>query len=293
MKPMLRLAALMLALCACGAHAAAVDAPFLWKVQGPKATHYLMGSVHLLPASAYPLPAALDAAYAQTRGLVLETDPVALEAPQLQAQMLQSGLSKAGLGKEIDAALYTRVRERAQKNELPPSVCDRFKAWLCGLTLTLVEFQRSGMDPALGLDLHFHQRALTDGRAVSWLETPESQLAVFAGMDAAMSAQFLASSLDDLAEPGWRPEAMVEMWRDNDTAKLGGLIDDTREEFPDTYARLLGDRNRAWVDALVEKLNGATPQLVVVGAGHLVGKGSVLELLKARGFEPQTVAAGP
>ncbi|TDU28639.1 hypothetical protein DFR24_3014 [Panacagrimonas perspica] len=291
MMPVLRLVALMLALCAGGAQAAAVDAPFLWKVQGPKAVHYLMGSVHLLPASAYPLPPALDAAYAQTRALVLETDPGSLETPQMQTQMLQAGLSAGGLGKEIDAALYARVREQAQKSELPTSACDRFKAWLCGLTLTLVEFQRSGMNPELGLDLHFHHRAQADGRAVSWLETPESQLAVFAGMTAAMSAEFLASSLDDLSEPGWRPESMVDMWRDNDTAKLGGLIDDTRKEFPDTYARLLGDRNRAWVDTLVEKLNGATPQLVVVGAGHLVGKGSVVELLKARGFAAEAMAA--
>lgn len=292
MIPMLRLVALMLALCAGGAQSAAVDAPFLWKVQGPKATHYLMGSVHLLPASAYPLPAALDAAYTQTRGLVLETDPVALEAPQMQAQMLQSGLSANGLSKDIDTALYARVREQAQKSGLPTSACDRFKAWLCGLTLTLVELQRSGMNPELGLDLHFHHRAQDDGRSVSWLETPESQLAVFTDMTPAMSAQFLASSLDDLNEPGWRPEAMVDMWRSNDTAKLGGLIDDTREEFPDTYARLLGDRNRAWVGTLVEKLNGATPQLVVVGAGHLVGKGSVVELLKAQGFEPVAIG-GP
>jgi uncharacterized protein YbaP (TraB family) len=292
MTPMQWLAALMLALCAGGAQAAAVDAPFLWKVQGPKATHYLMGSVHLLPASAYPLPAALDEAYAQTRALVLETDPVALEAPQMQAQMLQSGLSASGLTKEIDATLYARVREQAQKSELPPSACDRFKAWLCGLTLTLVEFQRSGLDPEQGLDLHFHHRAQADGRSVSWLETPESQLAVFSDMTTAMSAQFLASSLDDLSEPGWRPEAMVDMWRSNDTAKLGALIDDTREEFPETSARLIGDRNRAWVGTLVQKLNGATPQLVVVGAGHLVGKGSVVELLKARGFEPEAIG-GP
>lgn len=281
---------LMLALCAGSASAASIDAPFLWKVQGPNAVHYLMGSVHLLPASAYPLPAALDVAFAQTRALVLETDPASLESPQTQAQMLQSGLSDAGLDREIDRTLYARTRQRAQRSELPPTACDRYKAWLCALTLTLVEFQRSGMDPEKGLDRHFHQRALADGRAVSWLETPESQLAVFTGMDAAMSAQFLASALDDLSEPDWQPEAMVKMWRDNNTVKLGRLIDQTRREFPDTHARLIGNRNRAWIDPLVRKLNGTTPQLVVVGAAHLVGKGNVLELLEQHGFVPEPVA---
>ena len=36
---------------------AAGDAPFLWQVKGAKTTHYLMGSMHLLPASAQPLAA--------------------------------------------------------------------------------------------------------------------------------------------------------------------------------------------------------------------------------------------
>lgn len=285
-----RFAVLLLAACTGGGQAADADAPFLWRVQGPEVTHYLLGSVHLLPAAVYPLPPALEAAYAQTRALVLETDPAAFEVPAAQARMIDAGLSRRGLSKEIGPALYARVRERAQSSELPAATCDRFKAWLCALTLTLFEFQRSGMDPELGLDRHFHQLALADRRPVTWLETPESQLDLFADMDAGMSEQFLASALDDLSEPEWQPQAMVKMWRDNDTAKLGGLIDDTREEFPQTHDRMLGSRNRGWIEALVRKFGGTTPQLVVVGAAHLVGKGSVVELLEARGIELRPVA---
>ena len=288
----LRAAALLLfGIFGCTASAGATDAPFLWKVQGPRATHYLLGSVHMLPASAYPLPPALDAAYAQTRGLVLETDPAALEAPQTQASMIESGSSEGGLRGEIEPALYARMRQQAQASGLPAAACDRFKAWLCALTLTLFEFQRSGMDPALGLDRHFHQRALADRREVGWLETPGSQLDLFAGMDPAMSRQFLASALDDLADPQWRPQAMVRMWRGNDVATLGRLIDEAREDYPETHERLLARRNRAWIGPLVGKLEGATPQLVVVGAAHLAGQANVLDLLAARGMQPIPVAA--
>ena len=36
-----------------------VPAPFLWEVHSGGTTHYLLGSVHLLPQAAHPLPAGL------------------------------------------------------------------------------------------------------------------------------------------------------------------------------------------------------------------------------------------
>lgn len=285
----LALALLLYALLATRVQAAS-DAPFLWKVEGPKATHYLLGSVHLLPESVYPLPAALDAAYTQTAALVLETDPAALSAPETQKQMLDAGLAKDGLAKQITPELLARVRRHAESAGLPPELCDRFKPWFCALTLGVFEFQRAGMDPGFGLDQHFHRRAITDRRTVTWLEEPQAQLALFSGMNASMAEQFLASSLDDLARPELRPDALVKLWQDNDTARLAALIDANRDDFPETHARLLVDRNRAWIDVLAEKFSGNTPQLVVVGAAHLVGEDSVVALLAARGFTPRAVA---
>src|SRR3546814_9138278 len=46
--------------------ATASPAPFLWKITVGPVTHYLLGSVHLLPESVQPLPAALDKAYGRS-----------------------------------------------------------------------------------------------------------------------------------------------------------------------------------------------------------------------------------
>lgn len=283
----------LLLILASATHAADEDAPFLWKVQSGGMTHYLLGSMHLMPGSAYPLPASIERAYAQTRGLVLETDPAALEAPELQARMVDAGVTGRGLIREIDAALYARVRRQAEASDLPPTVCDRFKAWFCALSLTLYEFQRAGMEPRFGIDQHFYRRALADKRPVSWLEEADTQFRLFSNMDVAMSAQFLASSLDDLQEEQWSPEALMAVWRSNDSPALAALLATTKIEFPQTYARLLADRNRAWIGTLVQRLQGKTPQMVVVGAAHLVGPDSVVALLQARGLAAQRVDATP
>lgn len=265
------------------------DAPFLWRVEGPQATHYLMGSVHLLPDSAYPLPAALEQAYAQTAGLVLETDLAALEAPDVQARMLRAGVSQAGLQHEIGDALYARVRRHAQASELAPSVCDRFRAWFCALTLGLIEFQRAGMLAGSGLDQHFYARAQGDHRPLQWLETPQAQLDLFAGMSPAMGQRFLESSLEDLGRADLKPESLIRIWRTNDVDALSALIDDSARQFPETHVRLLAGRNRAWMATLLPLLNGRQAQLVVVGAAHLVGRDSLLRQLRERGLDPQPV----
>ena len=46
----------------------------------------------------------------------------------------------------------------------------------------------------------------------------------------------------------------------------------------------LDDRNRAWLTTLRELLEEETRYLVVVGALHLVGEESVVELLRQEGY---------
>jgi len=67
---------------------------------------------------------------------------------------------------------------------------------------------------------------------------------------------------------------------------LESLLNDALREAPALYKRLLTDRNRAWVPAVEKLLQGDRDAIVIVGAGHLVGKESVVELLARKGFKP-------
>ncbi|MCI0749280.1 MAG: TraB/GumN family protein, partial [Nevskiales bacterium] len=181
---------LLLAVCVLSGTAHADSrAPFLWEVQGPEARHYLLGSLHLLPDSAYPLPDALTAAYAATRHLVLETDPAALASAEFQTRMLSAALDPrpGGIKAQIGAPLYERLQKQAQVLGLPGSVCDTFRAWLCATTLELYPMLRAGWDPQHGLDQHFYDKARRDGRVISWLESPDQQLTMLTGMPDALS----------------------------------------------------------------------------------------------------------
>jgi uncharacterized protein YbaP (TraB family) len=61
-------------------------------------------------------------------------------------------------------------------------------------------------------------------------------------------------------------------------------MNESMDDAPALYARMLTDRNAAWVPQIEQMLRGADDVLVVVGAAHLVGENSVVEMLRQRGY---------
>lgn len=310
---MMRLIALTFAALAGAAHAATVavpaapvphcanaaaasctsEAPFLWEVQGAKTKHYLMGSVHLLPASAYPLPAALDAAYSAADTLVFESDLAALADPKTQMQMLAEAQSAAGLEALIGAELYAKVQAFARDRGLTPQVCDSFKPWFCALTLELLSFERSDYRPDLGLDQHYYARAKSVQKAILWLEEPAAHLKLFTAMPEPVAAQLLTATLEESGSDGATPEELLRAWQSNDVATLEQLSAEFKHQQPQLYDRLLAARNRAWLPRLTAMFGGDGTHLIVVGAAHLVGPDGLVDLLKARGYTLRPVVPGP
>ena len=78
---------------------------------------------------------------------------------------------------------------------------------------------------------------------------------------------------------------MAKAWQTGDLKTLDGLILDSFREHPAMHKKFLLDRNQSWLPKLNELLNGDKDVLVVVGAGHMIGKGGVVELLTGKGYQ--------
>lgn len=269
-------------------------APFLWEVQGAKVRHYLLGSIHMLPDSAYPLPEALESAYRITHSVVFESNLAELAAPELQGRMLGAARDDrtGGLQARIGKPLYRQLQKRAQALGMPTPVCEGFRAWFCALTLELFAMQQAGFNAERGVDQYFYTRTLDDGRPVVGLESAQQQLELFIGMPDILSSRLLAATLDESTTTSQSPEELHRMWRSGDLAALEKRVQQLRKQYPEVHARLLGDRNRAWLPKLIEHLSDGEPKLVIVGAAHFAGADGLLALLKARGLNPQPVS-GP
>ena len=270
---------------------AAHAAPFLWEVQGPKARHFLLGSVHLLPPAAYPLPAPLEQAYDATQAVLFEADLADLAAPELQGRMLGAAREDrpGGLKARIGKPLYAKLQKRAAALGMPTPVCEEFRAWFCALALELYPLQQAQFAMEHGLDNHFFTRATDDGRPIGGLETAEFQVGLFASMSDALAKQLLAATLEETTYTAQAPQELYRIWRAGDVAMLDKLIKDLRHRYPDLNQLLLAGRNRAWLPRLVEAFKGDVPHLVVVGAAHFVGPEGLVALLKAQGLEARPV----
>ena len=265
------------------------DKHVLWSVQGRHNTVYLLGSIHLLRPQDGGLPEAAQRAYEDAEQLVMEidlddpgeTDPMAmLEVMQRQA-LLPDGQSLRGvLGSD-----YESLNRRAQQAGLDLALLDRFAPWMVATTLLQLELARRGFSPEFGIEHVLARRAAGDEKPVQGLETTAQQLELLAGMPMPMQKRFLVMTLDESANLDREIGELVEAWTEGDTATLAKLLSDEFDEFPDLYRRLTVDRNRAWAGRLADLLDDRDDYLVVVGALHLVGENSVVDLLEQRGYE--------
>lgn len=283
------IAALLLALALPGCAGAEPPKPLLWKVSDGDNSLYLLGSFHLLREGDYPLAASTDAAFDDAEKVVFELTPTEMADPALGQAMAAAARFEgdATLQSRLPADTWARLQAHAASRGMALEFLQAHEAWFVSLVISVTEMQRLGLDPALGLDKHFANRAVAAGKAVAGLETGAQQIALFDGMDAAQQEQALDDVLSDLGALGQEINRMHALWRagDADTlhAESGAKM---KAEYPELYERLNRERNLAWLPRLQALLDESHDDdaLVVVGAMHLLGEDGVVELLRARGY---------
>jgi uncharacterized protein YbaP (TraB family) len=119
---------------------------------------------------------------------------------------------------------------------------------------------------------------------VAGLETAEFQIDIFNRLNPAQQEMFLRQSLLEMDLLEKAVDDMVRAWRSGDLAEAEKLFLESLRAYPELQDKVLDERNRRWIPQIEQMLKQDQNVLVVVGAGHLVGKTGVIELLKARGY---------
>ncbi len=258
----------------------------LWTVDTASNKIYLLGSLHLLKPNAYPLDAAIEKAYADSRVVIFETDIAALQTPGVQAKLLEMGIypTEHNLFQNLDGNSRQQLEKKMSEIGLPLEQFSRFKPWLVALTLTTLELQRMGYNPAYGIDVYFFNKASADGKEIGFLEPAEFQINLLGNMVEQDQYDFLSQTLNDLEVVNELAGDLVKSWKDGDADKLHKLLSKSFKDYPHLHDRLLIQRNKNWVGQIEGAMRKNKNVLFVVGAGHLVGPESVVDLLKEKGY---------
>jgi uncharacterized protein YbaP (TraB family) len=261
---------------------------FMWKVEDAKGSSaYLLGSLHVLTPDFYPLSAAINKAFADSKTLVEEVDIDEMSDPM----MMMAALSKAMLtdGRTLDQIiapeLFAEVKTRAEKAGLPMMALQRMKPWLVAVTLMAPTLQAAGFKPELGIDRHFFDRARDSGMKRQALETMAFQLDQFDTLSPKLQEEMLKSTLEDLDTEVSGVKDMAEAWMFGNVAAIEKLTLTSLQEAPELYQRLLVDRNRNWIPHVEACLTNNSGCFIVVGAAHLVGPDGLPTLLTKKGYK--------
>ena len=263
---------------------------FLWSVTGKTgATAHLVGSLHVLTPEFYPLPKAIDEAFAASKVLIEEVDLDEATDPATALAMVGKAMFTDGrtLDQVVSKATFEEVRKRAEKTGLPMMAVQRMKPWMVAITLTLPMLREAGFDSKLGIDQHFFDRAKAAGIAHRGLETIAYQLDRFDGMSPAMQEAMLVTVLNDFDTQLANVKEMARAWSAGDTRTIEKELLSAFREAPEIHERLLVERNRNWVPAIEACLDKNERCFVVVGAAHLVGPDSLVAMLAKKGYQVQ------
>ncbi len=261
--------------------------PAAWHVSGEDSELWLLGSIHYLRERDYPLPPRVDELYQLADTLVMELDLDDLDLLAAQASFMEAGILPASgtLRAVLDPEVYDLTEARAAELGLPLMLLERLEPWLVALTLMDLGMSRLGYQASQGLEQYLVRRSLTDGKEILGLETLDDQIGIFDSLSWADQEALLLQTLTDLQAAEAEMTTLLDAWRDGNLDELAAELTADFDELPELQTALVSSRNRRWAAKLEALLEGSGRYLVVVGALHLVGEDSVIELLSARGFD--------
>jgi uncharacterized protein YbaP (TraB family) len=264
---------------------AAAD-PAAWRITGKNGGEVtLLGSMHVLRPSDHPLPAAVDGLIERAQSIVMELDLDDVDAAAQQRVILETAMLPQGtvLANVVDASVYRLVEQTAGELGIDIELLERFEPWFLAVTLLDQGMRQFGFQAERGIEQYVLDQARRSGKEIVGLESLEFQIGIFDSLPPPQQQAMLEQTLAELDEAETALDAMVDAWRNGELESLSAELLEDFDDFPGLYDTLVTKRNQSWVPALERMLADGQRHLVVVGALHLVGPDSVIELLRAGG----------
>jgi hypothetical protein len=281
---------LSFALAACGSAAPAAPKakPAMWKLSDPDTTIYLFGTVHVLPSNLKWRTLRFDRTVSQAKELVLEINDQDDKAAI--GQLYKRIAFSSGLPPVLDRVPADKREALAaaiEKAGLKPAQLDPMETWAVAVTLGASMYAGIGASADNGVENQL--RANFKGRPIEGLETTEQQLGYFDVMPEETQRKLLVSMVEDVKSARVDFQKMVTAWSSGDTKAIARTFDDELKKAPEIAEVLIDQRNANWVEWLKHRLDQPGTVMVAVGAGHLAGKGSVIDLLQKQGLKVERV----
>lgn len=256
--------------------------PALWVIKDADTTIYLFGTVHMLKDNIKWFDGGVKAAYDASSEIVMELDLSNMQA--LQAAVMKLAIDPDGpaLSQKLGPELAAKLSQALKDVGMPAAAFEQFEPWVLPVLMTGAAVAKLGYNPTSGADLQLVAAIKRDGKTLGALETAEDQLAVLDKLPESAQIAYLESTIAELPKMGALLDDMVAAWGKGNPDALDALLNKSATAAPELEKAMLTDRNARWVTWIETRMAKPGTVFMAVGAGHLAGKNSVQEMLKAR-----------
>jgi uncharacterized protein YbaP (TraB family) len=251
--------------------------PFLWSAEKGGATTYLLGTMHVGIDPETRLPQLVWDKLESEPSFAVETDVTDPAIAGIGGRA--SGTLRDDLGPE-----YWKKLELA----LTPQIAQALLHKSAMIPATMIALR--GLPPTPPMDSILLARAKNRGKQVIYLEPASRQVAI---LEKHLNAKALRLMLDTLDQVEQQSKQLLAAYIAGDETQFNVITDEQRKdalahgyteaEYDESMEDLLYRRNASWIPE-IEKMHAAGGAFIAVGAMHLIGPRSVLELLQKQGY---------
>ena len=258
----------------------------IWEIKSGTNTVYLLGSLHILNPSYYPLTRSFYYAYYDSPNIVFEVDANALNSTVFPKRLLAKGTYPKGqnLKRNLSRHSYKLLRKRFKGMGVKLQNVQHYKPWLLYLKYHQAQAQQLGYASAYGVDNHFYRKARAVGKRITGLESLDDHIAVLDRLPSTTQETLLLETIKEPKEYGRKFTQLVRTWHDGDVEDLVEVVEDFKDN-PEVHNILIKERNQKWFPKIQSFLTQKENYLVIVGSAHLVGEEGLVNLAMENGYE--------
>lgn len=237
---------------------------------------FLFGTIHAGVDAHRDLPSPVWRAFQQSPCVVLESDQTKIEPGALRsmATLPRGGTLREKLRPEVYAKL-----EKVLVGKLPPSYLLHAQPWFAAIA-----YMQQQLPPSEPMDQVFARQGQAAHKKLFFLETWDEALKAFASVTKAEDLTELVQNSSNLRN---QTRDLVSAYKTGDEGQINQTMTSINQDTFHAEQKLdvlIAGRNRLWLPRL-KKILANNRCFVAVGAGHLLGQGSLIENLKSSGWQ--------
>jgi uncharacterized protein YbaP (TraB family) len=273
------------------ASAKTAPSPALWAVSDADTTVYLFGTIHLLPENYSWRTPRFDQAVAGSQQLVVETIVDESNPHEMLSALAGLGFSpgQPPVIERVPAAKRAALEAAMAKSGLPRASFDRMETWAAAFMLLGTQFKQMGLKTGEGVEPVLRTVFKNQGKGVGQLETNRDQLGFFDSLPENAQRALLEGAIEAPQDMTKDFQKMVAAWARGDVEAIGRTFNEQLAGSPELQEILMKRRNVNWSRWVRQRMASPGAVMLAVGAGHLAGRDSLIDMLRKGGFKVRRV----